>query len=85
MRRPSGSSPTGPVLAIGVAVVAVVCCAGPALLAGGLLTGIGGAFGNPWLLGAGSMLIVAAIGYTLARRSRRRTAKGNDGGAPVAR
>jgi mercuric ion transport protein len=56
---------------LGVALLAVLCCAGPALVAGGALSAIGAAVRSPWLIAAGAVLVVAAAGYTLARHRRR--------------
>ena len=41
MNEPRGPSPGGMLASVGVFVVAVLCCAGPVLLAGGALSGIG--------------------------------------------
>ncbi|NUR24607.1 MAG: hypothetical protein HOV83_01915 [Catenulispora sp.] len=57
----------------GAAVLVVLCCAGPLLVAGG----IGGALGlagawlrNPWVLGAGVLVVLAGLGYALVLRAR---------------
>jgi hypothetical protein len=57
-------------LSVGAAVVAIICCAGLPLLAGGVATiGIGAAIG----VGAGGLVVVAAVAGTLAVvRARRR-------------
>jgi hypothetical protein len=55
---------------VGVGALLVVCCAGPALIAGGALGVLGGALGNPWLIGAAAIVVLAAVGYTLRRRGR---------------
>lgn len=78
MSEPRGPSHRGILAALGVGAAAVLCCAGPALLAGGALSGLGGALRNPWLIAAGALLIVAAIGYPIARRTRRRDEPGPD-------
>lgn len=57
----------------GVGLLMMLCCAGPALIAGGALGVLGGAVGNPWLIAAGALVVAAAVGYTLYRRSRHRT------------
>jgi hypothetical protein len=57
-------------LGVGAAVVAIICCAGLPLLAGAVATiGIGAAIG----VGAGGLVVVAAVAGTLAVvRARRR-------------
>lgn len=72
MSEPRGPSPAGILATIGVLAAAVLCCAGPALLAGGALSGIGGVLRSPWLIGIGALLIVGSLGYTLLRRVGRR-------------
>lgn len=71
MSEPRKSSSAGIFAMLGVAGLAVLCCAGPALVAGGALSVIGGAVRSPWLIAAGAVLVVAAAGYTLARHRRR--------------
>ena len=78
MSEPRGPSRTGILTTLGVGALAVLCCAGPALLAGGALSGLGGVLGNPWLIAVGAVLVVAALGYPIARRTRRRAASGLD-------
>lgn len=70
MSEPRKSS-AGMFTMLGVALLAVLCCAGPALVAGGALSAIGAAVRSPWLIAAGAVLVVAAAGYTLARHRRR--------------
>jgi mercuric ion transport protein len=65
---PDGSGPSGLLLGSGVALFAAVCCAGPALIAAGALSVIGGWLGNPWVLGAAVALLVAAVLWTVTRR-----------------
>ena len=70
MNAPNNSGGIGGPLAVaGAALAMVVCCAGPALIAGGVLTGLGGVLTSPWLIGAGVLVIAAALGYTLRRRA----------------
>jgi len=59
---------TGAVL-VGFALV--LCCAGPALIAGGALSAIGGVLSNPLVIALGVMLILAAVLVTLRRRATR--------------
>ena len=56
--------------------LAVLCCAGPALLAAGALGALGGWLADPWLIGAAVVLIAAAVAWAL----RRRTTHTPDGG-----
>lgn len=65
----------------GAGLLMVLCCAGPALVAGGALGILGGALGSPWAIGAGGLVIVAALGYALTRRHRTLT-RGADCCAP---
>ncbi len=81
MGEPGKSSSAGIFAMLGVAGLAVLCCAGPALVAGGALSVIGGAVRSLWLIAAGVVLVVAAVGYTLAchrRRGGREGAAGSD-------
>jgi mercuric ion transport protein len=66
--QPDGSGPSGLLLGSGVALFAVVCCAGPALIAAGALGVIGGWLGSPWVIGAAVALLVAAVLWTMSRR-----------------
>lgn len=72
-----GPASAGIVTVIGIGLLAVLCCAGPALLAGGALAGIGGVLGNPWLLTLGAVLIVGGLIYTVVRRDERRVKRRN--------
>ncbi len=59
----------GLLLGGGAALLMILCCAGPALVAAGVLTGIGGFLRNPWVMGAGLVLLGLAV-LGIARRSR---------------
>ncbi len=63
-------SRSGPFLGIGALFAAVVCCALPLLVAGGLLGAIGGFFSNPAVLVLGVVLLAAALARGMRRRSR---------------
>ena len=65
--RPSSPRPGagGVLVAIGVMALAVGCCAGPALIAGGVLR-------NPVVLAIGALVVVGAGVYTVYRRTRAR-------------
>jgi mercuric ion transport protein len=59
---------------IGAAVLVVVCCAAPALLAAGALGVLGGALRSPWVIVAAVVLAVGALTRLLRRRSAGRDA-----------
>ncbi|MES4829864.1 hypothetical protein ABVB25_22290 [Streptomyces anthocyanicus] len=59
---------------IGAALLMIVCCAGPALIAAGALAGIGGFLGNPWVITAAVLLLVAAVTAVVLRRRAGRDA-----------
>lgn len=73
--RPSnpGQGPGGIWLTIGAVFVAVICCAGPLLLAGGGLAVAGGVLGSPLVLAIAALVLAGAVLYTLHRRSRSRS------------
>lgn len=63
-----GWGPFGLLLGSGVALLAAVCCAVPALIAAGALGVIGGWLGSPWVIAAAAALFVAAVVWTVTRR-----------------
>jgi hypothetical protein len=69
---PNASNLGGPLAAVGVGLLMVVCCAGPVLLAAGGLSVLGAALHSPWLLVGAAALVLAVVGLTvrlvLARR-----------------
>jgi hypothetical protein len=73
-RTASGSR--GVLVALGAGVLGIVCCAGPVLLAAGVLGGLGAALAGPigLVLLVGALLVgaVVVVGAALARRARRR-------------
>ncbi|WP_264961115.1 hypothetical protein [Mycobacterium kiyosense] len=69
-RTPPGVAGAWALGLVGVGALLVVCCAAPLLVAGGALGVLGGAFGNPWLIAAAAVVVLAAVGYTLRRRGR---------------
>ncbi|MFD4190513.1 hypothetical protein [Amycolatopsis thermoflava] len=71
--RDNRSGLGGGLAAAGLGLLMVLCCAGPALIAGGALGALGGAVRNPWLIAAGVLMVLAAVGYALLRRARRRS------------
>jgi Na+-translocating ferredoxin:NAD+ oxidoreductase RnfD subunit len=58
---------------IGAALLLIVCCAGPVLIATGALAGIGAWLANPWMIAAAVLLLAAAVTTVARRRSRRDT------------
>lgn len=73
MIDPHGRSPAGSILAAVVAfVLALLCCAGPLVIAAGATAGVRALLRSPWLLGAGSLLLAWVIFSTVARVARRR-------------
>lgn len=51
-----------------IAGLAVLCCAGPALLTAGVLGGLGAWLLNPWLTGAAALLVLGVVGWRLRHR-----------------
>ncbi|PZS27157.1 MAG: hypothetical protein DLM58_19285 [Pseudonocardiales bacterium] len=78
MSEPRGPSPAGIRATIGVGVAAVLCCAGPALFAGGALSGIGGLVRSPWMISGGATLVVLAVAYPIVRHRQRRAGNRTD-------
>ena len=69
----------GPVVAAVTGLLLLACCALPSLLccglpfiaAGGALAGVGGLLGNPWIIGAGTAVVMAVMAGMLVRLRRR--------------
>ncbi len=55
-----------------IAGLAVLCCAGPALLAAGVLGGLGAWLLSPWLIGAVALLALGVVGWRHRHRSTAR-------------
>lgn len=53
------------------AVAIVICCAAPALLAGGLLASVGAVAGNPLVITLGVAVVAGAVVVALVRHRRR--------------
>ncbi len=67
--KPRDSTSTREVLAIvGGGLLVLVCCAGPALLAAGVLGAAGGVLRNPVLVGVAVVLVAVAVGALALRR-----------------
>ena len=68
----------GPVVAAVTGLLLLACCALPSLLccglpfiaAGGALAGVGGLLGNPWIIGAGTAVVMAVMAGMLVRLRR---------------
>jgi mercuric ion transport protein len=74
MPSPSPNDPTSAreLLAIvGGGLLVLACCAGPALLAAGVLGALGGLLRNPVLVGGAVLLVGAAVGAVALRRAAR--------------
>lgn len=63
----------GPVAVGAAAVLAVLCCFAPGLLAGATLAGIGASLDSAWFLTAAALLVIAGSVGWLARRPSRRS------------
>lgn len=62
----------GLLLGAGAVLLMTICCALPVLIAGGMLTGIGGLLlGNPWVIGVGTALLAIVLLVVVRRRTRR--------------
>lgn len=72
--RPGGG---GLLFGAGAVLLMAVCCALPLLIAGGVLAGVGGLLGGPWVIGAG-IALVALVLLVVARRRARHGRTGPD-------
>ena len=64
--RPGG----GLLLGAGAVLLLALCCALPMLIAGGVLAGVGGILGNPWVIGTGIALVALVVLVVALRRTR---------------
>lgn len=64
---------TGPLTVVGVALVAVLCCVGPILIAGGALTVLGTVVRSGWLMVIGALVLLGVLVYTARHRAHRYT------------
>ncbi|WCE38951.1 hypothetical protein PGC08_13155 [Brevibacterium sp. BDJS002] len=60
----------GLLLGAGAVLLMALCCALPLLIAGGVLAGLGGFLGNPWVLGTGIALVTLVVLAVARRRTR---------------
>lgn len=74
-RRGHSGAP-GALALLGAALVMVLCCAGPLLLAGGALGAVGGELRNPWLITVGAGTALISVAYVLRRHAGRRRGVG---------
>jgi mercuric ion transport protein len=72
-KHPERSGPGGALALLG-ALLAVACCAGPALIASGALAGLAAWISSPWAITGAVALLAAAVAVVLRRRSRGRAA-----------
>lgn len=59
---------------IGAALLMIVCCAGPVLIAAGALGALGGFLGSPWVIAAAVSVAAAAVMTVFLRRRSGRDA-----------
>lgn len=64
---------------IGATLLVIICCAGPTLLAAGAFAGVGGVLGNPWVIAAGALLLMAAVITVIRHRINRDTGPDTSG------
>lgn len=57
---------------VGGGLLVLVCCAGPALLAAGMLGALGGVLRNPVLAGVAGLVVAVAVGAVALRRAGHR-------------
>lgn len=69
-RKPRSGS--GAALGAGAVLLIVACCAGPALVAGGVLAVVGRVLGGPVVIVAGLAIAVGGVAIVLTRRARGR-------------
>ncbi|MGW0916791.1 mercury transporter [Streptomyces sp. NPDC002784] len=70
------TGPGGIWAAVGAGLLMVACCAGPLLVAGGAISGLGGALCNPWLITVGAVVVLISVVHVLRCRVRRRHGAG---------
>ena len=69
-QRPEPSSDRTAWLAVGGVALAIICCAGPALIAGGALAALGGFFSSGSVITLGVLLVIVGLIAVRSRRSR---------------
>lgn len=52
---------------VGIAVLMMLCCAGPVLIAAGALGAIGAALANPFVIAIGALVAVVAVVWAVRR------------------
>lgn len=73
---PTDHSLRGSVGIAAIAGLAVLCCAGPALLTVGVLGGLAAWLINPWLIGAAVLLALGVVGWRLRHLATAGTTRG---------
>lgn len=79
-QQPEPSSDRTARLAVGGVALAVICCAGPALIAGGALAAVGGFLSSGSVIALGVLLVI--VGLIAARSRRSRSCPPSDSRAP---
>lgn len=67
---------------VGVGALLILCCAAPALIAAGLLGGLGAWLDNPWVIAAAVVAALVVVWQVWTRHRRGRPGPDDDGGAP---
>ena len=67
-REPQRSGTRTAAAGIGAALAMIVCCAGPALLAAGVLGALGGLLDNPWVIAFAAVVLITAVTIVVRRR-----------------
>jgi len=67
-RRPASTAGIGGWAAVGGVALAVLCCAGPVLIAAGALGALGAFLRSPLVLATAGIVFAAAVIWVLARR-----------------
>ncbi|TQR87729.1 hypothetical protein D8S82_05970 [Mycobacterium hodleri] len=68
--RRTSPSVIGVLGVVGTAALLMICCAGPALIAGGALAVLGELLHSTWLIGAAVVMVLGTAGYLLHRHGR---------------
>ena len=69
-QKPKPASDRTARLAVGGVALAIICCAGPALIGGGALAALGGFFSSRYLIALGVLLVIVGLLAARSRRSR---------------
>ncbi|EST34279.1 hypothetical protein [Streptomyces roseochromogenus] len=69
-RNPGSSGNRTDIAGLGIAILTALCCAGPALIASGALTGLGAWLSSPWWTTAAAALASATVAGAVHRRRK---------------